>query len=113
MGDGLPARGGISLACPTDRRVVMIYSVKHLTLCRRATARWILAALIALPGSLLVVRPAAAQDEEKINDARLEGFNGDVKAENDSTALVWLGLILLTIIALSPLFKDAKRTHLD
>jgi hypothetical protein len=60
----------------------------------------------------LVVSPAAAQ-EEKTNDARLEGFTGDVKVENDSTALVWLFLILLAVVALSPLFKDAKRTHLD
>jgi hypothetical protein len=90
----------------------MINIVKNITFCRRTAARWLVAVLVALPGSLLVVSPAAAQ-EEKTNDARLEGFTGDVKVENDSTALVWLFLILLAVVALSPLFKDAKRTHLD
>jgi len=80
---------------------------------RRTAARWLIAALVALPGSLLPSGPAAAQDEDKPTEARLEGFNGDVKVGNDSTALDWLLLILLAIIALSPLFKDAKRTHLD
>jgi len=92
----------------------MIKTVKNLTFrCRRAAVRWLLVALVALPGSLLATHSVYAQDEEKVNDARLEGFVGDVKVENDSTALAWLFLILLTIVALSPLFKDAKRTHLD
>jgi len=90
----------------------MIFTVKTLNF-RRTAARWLIAAVVALPGSLLVSNQAVAQDEEKINDARLEGFNGDVKVENDSTALMWLFLILLAVVALSPLFKDAKRTHLD
>ena len=91
----------------------MIVTVKKLTLCRRTSVRWLVAASLALSGSLLVVAPAAAQEEEKVNDARVEGFERDVKSENDSTALAWLFLIFLTVIALSPLFKDAKRTHLD
>jgi hypothetical protein len=91
----------------------MIDIVKNLTFCRRTGVRWLIAAMLALPGSLLIVQPAAAQEEEKTNDARLEGFPGDVKVENDSTALTWLFVILLMAIALSPLFKDAKRTHLD
>jgi len=90
----------------------MIDVVKHLTF-RRTAARWVIAALIAMPGSLWVTHPAAAQEDEEKTDARLEGFSGEVKVENGSTALVWLGFILLTVVALSPLFKDAKRTHLD
>jgi hypothetical protein len=91
----------------------MISIVKTLTFCRRAAARWVVVAVVSLLGPLMVAGPAAADDEEKTNDARLEGFSGDVKVENDSTALAWLFLILLGVIALSPLFKDAKRTHLD
>jgi len=90
----------------------MINTVKKLTL-RRAAALWLLTAAAVFPSSTPVARAANADDEDKINDARLEGFSGDVMVENDSTALVWLGLILLSIVTLSPLFKDAKRTHLD
>jgi len=92
----------------------MIDTVKNLKFhCRRTAARWLVAALVALPGSFLVAQPAAAQDEQEKYDARLEGFTGDVRVENDSTALAWLLLILLTVVVLTPLFKDAKRTHLD
>ena len=91
----------------------MIGIVKHLTFCRRSAVRRLISVMIALSGSLMFVEPAVAQEEEPVTDARLEGFTGDVKVENDSTALAWLFVIFLTAVALSPLFKDAKRTHLD
>ena len=80
---------------------------------RRTAACWLVAASLVLPGSLLVAGSAAAPEDEDPTEARLEGFQGDLKVENDSTALAWLFLIFLTVVALSPLFKDAKRTHLD
>ncbi len=63
--------------------------------------------------ALLLAAPVAAQEPEVETDARLEGWPGEVKVENDSTALAWLFFAFLAVIGLSPLFKDAKRTHLD
>ena len=46
-------------------------------------------------------------------DARLEGYQGNVSVSNQSTALMWLLFVFLAVVALISLFKDAKRTHLD
>jgi hypothetical protein len=92
----------------------MMTSVKSQSRCRRMISRTMLAACAPLLGMWAVAAvPASAQEVEIETDARLEGFNGDVKVENDSTALMWLFFLFLTVCALSPLFKDAKRTHLD
>ena len=88
-------------------------TVKSLTRCRRTISRTLLAALTPMLGLWVgAAAPVAAQEVEIETDARLEGF-GDVHVPNDSTALMWLFFIFLTVVALSPLFKDAKRTHLD
>jgi hypothetical protein len=92
----------------------MMDTVKNLTRCRRMVSRTLLAACTSILALwITVAAPVAAQEVEIETDARLEGFNGTVKVENDSTALMWLFFLFLTVIALSPLFKDAKRTHLD
>jgi hypothetical protein len=64
--------------------------------------------------STLVTSPAGAlaQDEDVAVDARLEGYTQKVTIEG-STALMWILLFVLATIALSVLFKDAKRSHLD
>jgi len=77
--------------------------------------RWLFAVWFCL-GALLPVltpSPARAQDEEVKIDARLEGYQGNVSVENQSTALIWLLFVFLGVVALAALFKDAKRTHLD
>jgi hypothetical protein len=80
---------------------------------RRTIGRLALCALAPLAGLQVVASDAAAQEAEVLTDARLEGYAGDVKVENDSTALAWLFFVFLAVLGLSPLFKDAKRTHLD
>jgi hypothetical protein len=62
------------------------------------------------------VLPAAAlaQEEPPKNDARLEGYEARVQVESgDSTALTWLLLVFLAMVAMGVMFKNAKRTHLD
>jgi hypothetical protein len=67
----------------------------------------------------LLVMPALAlaqrrgEPEEEIYDARLLGYEQRVALEDSSTALTWLLLIFLAVLALGVLFKDARRTHLD
>ena len=74
--------------------------------------------LIMACGSLLVLLAnplsALAQEAEReILDARLEGYKSNVTLEGGSSALTWILFIVLTLLALGGLFKDAKRTHLD
>jgi hypothetical protein len=74
----------------------------------------LLTMLYALAGVLLCPAALWAQDEEsKIYDARLEGYNTNVTLENSSTALMWLLLFVLAAMCVGVMFKNAKRTHLD
>ena len=66
------------------------------------------AALVLWPMTVL------AQDEEEVIDARLEGYSDTaVKLESGSTAMTYLLLLVLVVVGLAALFKNAKRTHLD
>ena len=75
--------------------------------------RWLLLACLCLSAAVLAPTSARAQDEEVKVDARLEGYQGNVSVENQSTALIWLLFVFLAVCAVGVLFKDAKRTHLD
>ena len=64
--------------------------------------------------ALLMPAVVLAQEEDVKNDARLEGYQTKVSLESgDSTALTWLLLVFLSMVALGVMFKNAKRTHLD
>ena len=77
--------------------------------------RWLTAACLCVAALAAAMAPtvARAQDDEVKRDARLEGYQGNVSVENQSTALIWLLFVFLGVVALAALFKDAKRTHLD
>jgi len=68
------------------------------------------AALVLLATPLSVLAQA---DEREYFDARLEGYPQNVALEGGSTALTWVMFIILAIVALGGMFKNAKRTHLD
>jgi hypothetical protein len=69
-------------------------------------------AVLAAPASVLAQR--GGQDEQsKIVDARLEGYDQSVTLDEGGVGLVWMVFILLAVICLGALFKDARRTHLD
>ena len=55
----------------------------------------------------------AQEDERELLDARLEGYPSVVTLEGGSSAFTWILFIILALLALGGLFKDAKRTHLD
>ena len=54
-----------------------------------------------------------ADDESTSYDARIEGYAQKVQLDSGSTALVWLLFVVLGVLTIAVLFKDAKRTHLD
>lgn len=83
------------------------------------------ALLAVLAVSMLLSTPAAAlaQDEEgprPVLDARLEGLannKGEVQGVSEKVSggytLTWVVFFILAGIAVGPLFKDARRSHLD
>ena len=77
----------------------------------KALRRWILPCVLLL--AALAAPQTAWAAEEEIGDARLEGYTEPVKVEPAGTALTWLSVLILSAIGLAPLFKDAKRSHLD
>jgi len=66
---------------------------------------------VSLPGT---VQAASSSDQEvSPHDARTEGYQPKAQVDSNSTALLWLLFAFLSVVALSVLFKNAKRTHLD
>jgi hypothetical protein len=92
---------------------------------RRLTAPRAWLAGLALLGTVVATPTralAAANDEESPTDGRLEGFSSrDRRGESEvlqvtletSTYKYYLLLIILIIVGLGVMFKDAKRSHLD
>ena len=70
-----------------------------------ASLAWVIGS-VGMAGSVL------AQDSENPIDGRLIGYKQNV-AVGGSVALTWLLLIFLMIVCVSPLFMNARRTHLD
>ena len=71
---------------------------------------------VTLAVFLMPVIALAAQKEDEdtaLLEGRLEGYNTAVRLPSGSTALTWLLIGFLGVIAISTLFKNGKRTHLD
>ena len=77
---------------------------------RMIRAGFAVMAMLATPLAALAARD---EPEREIIDGRLEGYASNVTLEGGSTGLTWVVFIILTVICLGGLFKDAKRTHLD
>jgi hypothetical protein len=74
----------------------------------------LLAVFVAVVGLLISPTSVLAQDaEDKVYDARLEGYGTNLTLEKSSTALMWLLLFVLAAMCVGVMFKNAKRTHLD
>jgi len=79
--------------------------------------RRLLALYVAIVSLAVFVMPLIAlakEDEDTARlEARLEGYQLNVRMKEGSTALTWLMIGFLSAIAIAVLFKNAKRTHLD
>ncbi len=86
-------------------------NLKHRTLRLYGTA--MAAAVPFLLPALALAKPA--EDESATLEARLEGYGQTTVRLTDpgSTAFTWVVLILLTVIGILVLFKNANRSHLD
>jgi hypothetical protein len=88
-----------------------------MTVAQRIVSRFMPVIAFLMPLALSAMAFAAKGGNEEDMEAwegRLEGYGQAVRLENPgSTALYWLLLMGLGVVALIVLFKDAKRTHLD
>jgi hypothetical protein len=86
---------------------------------RRRCAGSLASFVVGLAMVLGAPAAAMAQEEGEVIDARLQGYVNEqnqpvnVSIPGASTALTWVLLIVLAVIGLGGMFKDAKRTHLD
>ena len=78
------------------------------------------ALLTVLAGLALPAAPAAAQYGDDVSakirkaDGRLRGYDDkNVVLDGGGPIVVYLALLGLTVLALVPMFKSARRTHLD
>ena len=78
---------------------------------RLIQAGFALLAMLATPLSALAQR--RGEEEREVIDGRLEGYASNVTLPGGSTGLLWVMFIILTVVGLGAMFKDAKRTHLD
>ena len=81
------------------------------TRSKTRSATWAVVAILAAVA--FAPSTARADEDTVIPDARLTGFTKVVDNGGGSTALTWVGLAFMGMLAMSPMFKDAKRSHLD
>jgi hypothetical protein len=79
----------------------------------RPVQRILIAICLAVVVVATPMTARAADDESTSYDARIEGYSQKVQLDAGSTALLWLLLVVLGVLSVAVLFKDAKRTHLD
>ncbi len=78
-----------------------------------ANRRWLAALCLALTLLAWMAPAALADDEPEVYDARLLGYDKTTQLDSSSTALIWLLLIVLIVLCVGVMFKDARRSHLD
>lgn len=77
---------------------------------RKRIASGVLAVMLAAsPG---VTRAATDEGTADPHDARTEGYDHSVQVEG-STSLLWIVFIFVSIISMSALFKDSKRSRTE
>ncbi len=81
----------------------------------RALKRYAAAACLATVFSLgSPVHAFAREDPDAVHyDARVQGYSPDVELKGGGLGMIWMMFVLLGVVSVSVIFKDAKRSHLD
>jgi hypothetical protein len=64
-----------------------------------------------MPALALASKPT--EQDKEILDARLESYGRNVTLESGSVAMIWFLFVIMGIVCLVVMFKDARRSHLD
>ena len=79
---------------------------------RRETGHRLLTRSMAWLAALAGPLAASAQEMDVPHDARLEGYPTPMLLQG-GVAMTWVLFIVLGVLCVSVLFKNAKRSHLD
>jgi hypothetical protein len=91
--------------------MMAIMSKQLSSLARRLLTTAAMAFVLLAP---VLCRAASSDpDEQSPIDARTVGYDHEMWLKNGSTSLTWLFLIVLVIVGMCVMFKNAKRSHLD
>jgi hypothetical protein len=87
------------------------YQPRFLRSIRKYVAGGLLAVLMiaAAPQSA----HASSDEDETHYDARVQGYKPDVELKSGGSGGAWMMLVLMGVVCVSVIFKDAKRSHLD
>lgn len=72
-----------------------------------------LAAVLCFLGTPYQAHAQRNQTESEAIDARLKGYSQSVELPKQTTALTYFAFVILSVLCLAGLFKNARRTHLD
>ena len=80
---------------------------------QRTVVGWTVGAIafFLMPALALAAKPT--EPDREVIDARFESYAKNVTLDPGSVALTWFLLVVLGIVCLAVMFKDARRTHLD
>jgi hypothetical protein len=81
----------------------------------RSTRKYLAGLLLAISVISCTPHSTYAKSDEDVEhyDARVQGFDPDVEQKSSGTGGCWMLMILMGVVCVSVIFKDAKRTHLD
>lgn len=77
---------------------------------RKLIATGVLASTLAFGGSAQAA--SSSSDSDNLHDARTEGYESPVQIDGN-TSMLWIMFILLSIVAMSALFKDSRRSRTE
>jgi hypothetical protein len=77
--------------------------------------RSVVAALLGW--SLILTAPtralASSDDAPEHYDARIEGYDPSMELKSWTAGTAWMLVLVMGVVVFLPMFKDAKRSHLD
>ena len=81
-------------------------------MCKRFTVAMCLAfaLMVSLPSH---ARASIGDDEVEHYDARVQGYTPDVESKTGGVSMIYVLMVLMMVVCVSVMFKDAKRSHLD
>ena len=72
-----------------------------------------LAAVVLMTGAAPALARTQEDEETALKEGRLEGYGEVVALPSAGSGLLWMMFMLMSVVMIAVLFKNAKRSHLD